>query len=240
MKISVQDKLKIERDKHISGEQLLEEIKSILAEDDARDADILKEIYRSHADGEDFTNNFNPDLLDTDYIYHENQIKHICTIYRLRFLDSHFFKDDLPYEALIKTKKLQKEHQTTLSGFKIMAPAKSFRLKNADDPLLFAPIGNGYYYLIHKWGNDLNRLRKIRMWPWRNLDCMIAFLITLTLLITIAFPKYLFTRDLTPAKFIAIAVLLFPWVGGLAMFYIVKNGKNFSHVIWKSVYFNSK
>ncbi|WP_395062778.1 hypothetical protein [Flavobacterium sp.] len=36
-----------------------------------------------------------------------------------------------------------------------MAPSKAFNLKKYDDPLLFAPIGNDYYYLIHKWGNDL-------------------------------------------------------------------------------------
>ena len=41
-----------------------------------------------------------------------------------------------------------------------MAPSKLFELENYDDPLLFASLGDGYYYLIHKWGNDLSFLEK--------------------------------------------------------------------------------
>ena len=37
-----------------------------------------------------------------------------------------------------------------------MAPSALFRLEKTDDPLLFVPLGNNYYYLVHKWGNDLH------------------------------------------------------------------------------------
>ena len=50
-----------------------------------------------------------------------------------------------------------------------MAPSVLFRLEKKDDPLLFVPLGNEYYYLIHKWGNDLHPFRKALMWPFKNI-----------------------------------------------------------------------
>ena len=97
------------------------------------------------------------DLLETDKIFHIDQIKKLAINFRLRFLDSHLFKNQIPDEAITKIRVLEKNHKTTLQGFKIIAPSKTFQLENYDDPLLFAPIGNNYYYLIHKWGNDLSR-----------------------------------------------------------------------------------
>jgi len=235
---NIKDKLKAERDKFISGEELLSDIKTILAEDNAVETAIKKQIAAPREGGNAITNDFNLDLLHSDHIYHTDQLKRICTIYRLRFLDSHYFKDELPYEALRKTKHLQKAHETTLKGFKILAPEKAFRLKNADDPLLFAPIGNGYYYLIHKWGRDLSPWRKLMMWPFRNLECMIGFLFVLSILLTAIFPKDVFSTHLTGPEFFIIVFFMFKWVGGLAIFYLFKKGKNFSPAVWRSPYFN--
>lgn len=238
-KINIKNKLRRERDKFTSGEKLLQNIETILAEDRARENKIYREITRGAGISVPLTNDFILDLLDTDKIYHIDQIKEICILYRLRFLDSQYFKDDLPYEALWETKQLQRKHQTTLKGFKILAPAKAFRLKNADDPLLFVPIGNDYYYLIHKWGNDLHPLRKIIMWPMRNLECMVFFLLGLSILLTIIFPKQLFTKNLTGPEFFIIALFMFNWVGGIAIYYLFKKGKNFSPSVWRSHYFNA-
>ena len=105
-------------------------------------------------------NKFTFDLLDTDKIYHIDQIKEICIDYRLRFLDSKFFKGEIPQEGISRIKALEKAHNIEIKGFKIIAPSKLFRLEDKDDPLLFAPIGNQYFYLIHRWGNDLHPLRK--------------------------------------------------------------------------------
>jgi len=57
-----------------------------------------------------------------------------------RYLHPKYFKNEFPQEAINKIKALEKEHNITLSGFKIMAPSKLFKLENPDDPLLFAPI----------------------------------------------------------------------------------------------------
>lgn len=45
----------------------------------------------------------------------------------------------------------------------IMAPKQSFKLEERPkDPLLFYKINDEYYYLIHKWGNDLSVFRRVR------------------------------------------------------------------------------
>ena len=64
-------------------------------------------------------NNFDFNKLPKTRIYHIDHIKKVCIDYRLRFLDIKYFKNKLPIEALNKIKKLEKNHKTKLSEFKI-------------------------------------------------------------------------------------------------------------------------
>ena len=120
----------------------------------------LVDIIEPHTSVTQSSNNFDFDQLETQRIFHLNQIRKVCIDYRLRFLDLKYFKGNIPKEGINKITQLEKEHQTSLEGFKIMAPSVLFRLKKTDDPLLFVPLGNNYFYLVHKWGNDLSFFRK--------------------------------------------------------------------------------
>ena len=115
-------------------------------------------------------NSFDFDQLESHRIYHLDQIREVCIDYRLRFLDIKYFKNDLPESAHQAINKIETDHGTVLANFKVMAPSVLFRLERKDDPLLFVPIGNNYYYLVHKWGNDLHPLRKLLMWPFKNIS----------------------------------------------------------------------
>ncbi|MAN27304.1 MULTISPECIES: hypothetical protein [Mesonia] len=236
-KINVEKQLIKARNKKITEEGLLHQVKKILEQDEKKENEILKKIEEN--DGQSISNDFNFELLESDKIYHIEQIKNICITYRLRFLNSHYFKAELPYEAIQQIKQLQKKHQITLSGLKIIAPSKSFRLENADDPLLFAPIGNDYYYLIHKWGNDLHPLRKLYAWPFKSLENLILLIIALSIGITALLPDDLFSKNQTTAEFIMIAFFMVKWIGGMAIFYGFKKGKNFNSAIWNSKYYNA-
>ena len=66
-----------------------------------------------------------------------------------------------------------------------MAPSKLFKLKNADDPLLFTSLGNDYFYLIDKWGNDLSYFRKISMWPFKSLTNILIFVSIISIFLTL-------------------------------------------------------
>ena len=77
-------------------------------------------------------NSFIIDLLDKNRIYHINQIKVVCINYRLRFLDIKYFKNKIPVEALNQIELLEKEHNNSISDFKIMAPSKWIKMMSKE------------------------------------------------------------------------------------------------------------
>ncbi|WP_299261698.1 hypothetical protein [uncultured Aquimarina sp.] len=184
-------------------------------------------------------NNFIFDYLKSPNIYHIDQIKKICIDYRLRFLDSKYFKGKLPQEAISKIMDLEKIHETELKGFKIIAPSKLFKLANADDPLLFAPMGNDYYYLIHKWGDDLHPFRKLMMWFFKSFENLLILTFLVSLLITFMVPQGLFSKESNTSEFIMIFLFMFKSVAAVVLFYGFALGKNFNTAIWDSKYFNA-
>jgi hypothetical protein len=233
---NIEDRLKRHRNKQITEKDLLQEVNDILRSDDEKDAEVLHTLNKGH---ETLRNDFTFDLLASEQIYHIDHIKSICIDYRLRFLDSKYFKGKLPYEAISKIKSLEKEHDTKLEGFKIIAPSKLFKLENADDPLLFAPIGNGYYYLIHKWGNDLNPFRKLMMLPFRNFENLVLFTLMVSFLATLVVPNGLFSNKMGAAEFWMIFFFMFKSVAAVVIYYGFAAGKNFNTAIWNSKYFNA-
>ncbi|SIQ60490.1 hypothetical protein [Maribacter ulvicola] len=183
--------------------------------------------------------NFNIDLLEGSKIYHIEEIKQICIDYRLRFLDTKYFKGPIPPEALSKIKSLEKEHHLEITAFKIIAPSKLFKLKDKDDPLLFAPLGNGYHYLIHQWGNDLNPLRKLLMWPFKNIVNLAFLVLLISFVITILIPNGLLSKSNSNAHFLLLFLFIFKSITSVVIFYGFAMGKNFNTAIWNSKYFNS-
>lgn len=233
---NIQQQLERARSKTTSKEQILAEVYAVLDKEAEKESEILQKIENSSNDTGNF---FDFELLKSENIFHINQIEQICVNYRLRFLDTKYFKGKIPQEAIFKIKNLEKEHQTSLQGFKIIAPSKLFKLENADDPLLFAPMGNDYFYLIHKWGNDLHPLRKLMMWPFKHLENFIALLLVLSFVVALLIPDGLFAPQQTTTQFLMIFFFAFKWVAGLSIFYGFKKGKNFSSAIWRSKYYNA-
>jgi len=176
------------------------------------------------------------DKLETNRIVHINTIKKICINYRLRFLDINFFKGDIPSEAIDKIKNLELEHNTKIDQFKIMAPSIMFRLKKTDDPLLFTPLGNDYFYLIHKWGNDLKGLRRLRMWPFLSLKNLLLTLLTVSYLLTLITPLKIFSNNPDSSSFWLLYLFMFKAIVSIVLFLGVSLGKNFNPQIWNSKY----
>lgn len=234
---NIQSELEKQRQSSVTKKELLSEIQDIFKQVDLKDQDVYE---RTTSSSDDTTNRFDLDVLETNRIFHINDIKRICIIYRLRFLDSHLFKADLPYEAIQGIKDVEKTHQTQLSGFKIMGPSKLFKLANADDPLLFAPIGNGYYYLIHKWGNDLSPFRRIIMWPLKSLENFVLSALITSFLMTSLLPQGFFMKkEDAGIEFFILFIFMFKWLCGMALYYGFSKGKNFNSAIWTSRYYNA-
>ena len=181
-------------------------------------------------------NNFDLDKLATANIFHIDNIKNTCIDYRLRFLDLKYFKNDLPQEAFDKIARLEAVHGTTLSGFKIMAPSKLFRLKNTDDPLLFVPIRNDYFYLIHQWGDDLSPFRKLFMWPFKNIWNLMVLIMGISWIATSLTPMAIFSKTTSWSTYWMVYFFMFKAIAAIVLFYGFALGKNFNPAIWNSKY----
>lgn len=234
---NLQKKLEALRKKEMVEQELLEEVQRILHDQNNSEAEILQRITEGNPDGIDH-NNFNFDNLESGRIFHLSQIENICINYRLRFLSTKLFRGELPAEALLAVKELEATHSTTLEGFKIIAPAEYFRLENADDPMLFAPIGNNYFYLIHKWGTDMHPLRKLMMWPLKDLENLIIFSFFSSFLLSFGIRELFFSTYRETSEFLVIFMYTFKSVIGLVFFYGIALGKNFSSGNWNSKYYN--
>lgn len=224
------------RAKRISEQSIMMDVERILIENE-RDRE--KIVSRLEGDSYEKENDLKFELLETDRIFHLEDIKEMCVNYRLRFLDSKYFKGDIPEEAISKIRAIEKEHQTVLKGFRIMAPAKLLKLQNADDPLLFSPIGNDYYYLIHKWGTDLHPFRKFLMWPYKNFENLVFTIFVLSILLTMITPIGLFTKTAAMQEYLLLFLFIFKGVAGMVLFYGFAKGKNFNCAIWDSKYYNA-
>jgi len=235
-KTNIEERLQYLKNKQTNEQDILQAVHKLLAVDNHKDDLVLETLSKSNDANH---NDFVFDLLETERIYQLDQIKEICINYRLRFLDSKYFKGELPYEAILKIKSLEKKHNTKLNGFKIIAPSKLFKLENADDPLLFAPIGNGYYYLIHKWGNDLNPFRKILMWPYKSFGNLIIATLLVSLIATGLFPEGVFSNKPNSTQAGMIFFFIFKSIAAVVIYYGFAAGKNFNTAIWNSKYFNA-
>ncbi|TAI49031.1 hypothetical protein [Flagellimonas allohymeniacidonis] len=217
-------------------EKILAQVQHILNREKRRTEKISETLgSKKHTPGNDFVF----DLLETEKIYHIDQIKKICIDYRLRFLDSRYFKGKIPATAFEKITQLENQHHIEIEGFKIMAPSKLFKLEDKDDPLLFAPIGNDYFYLIHKWGNDLHPLRKLLVWPFKSIVNLTVFTLLISYLVTLMVPSGLFSKNDSSAEFWIIYFFMFKCIASVVIFYGFALGKNFNPAIWNSKYFNA-
>ena len=234
-KITLEQELLAERAKFKSETAILEEVSHILDENEAVRKNIISALKAKTSTE---SNDFDINLLDTDKIFHLVQIRSVCVDYRLRFLDTVYFKDGIPEEAITKIHALEKSHETTLGGFKIMAPSKAFQLLSYDDPLLFAPIGNDYYYLIHKWGKDITPTRKWLVMPFKNLLNFMFFSVVVSLLITCLTPENNLSKAVPMANII-IFLFAFKSIVAVFMYAFFMMGKNFNVAIWDRKYFNN-
>lgn len=232
-KINIREKLDREKQKDSTPDHILKEVYEILLQADASEERIAENMAGKTGSA---GNPFDFELLEGSRIYHVKHIRHIAINYRLRFLDSRYFKGKIPPEAIAKIKGLEEQHRIEIKGFKVLAPSKLFKLDDRDDPILFAPIGNDYFYLIHKWGKDLHPLRKILMWPFKSILNLFVVIVVLSYLITLSIPGGLFSKSDSSVQFWVLFVFMFNSIATIVIYYAIAKGKNFNPAIWNNKY----
>jgi hypothetical protein len=182
---------------------------------------------------------YNPDKIDSNRLFHVDQIRKICIDYRLRFLDFNFFKGGVPDEAYTKLKEFELNHPDLDLNIKMMAPTKLFQLENYDDPLMFISLGNNYYYLIHKWGNDMSYFRKMFMWPFKNIYNILVYIAIISLFFTTFVPDGIFFYKNNPEiQFFVVFLFMFKSLAAIFIYFGFAMGKNFNENIWNSKFYN--
>lgn len=230
-KVNLFDELIREREKTINSKELNAIIKNIWSKEDYKKDHIIKSLNKRNNSK---FNNLKFDKMESKNIFHQDTIKKICVRYRLRFLDSNLFKGEYPKNITSIIKNVEIKHDTTLSNFMIMAPSKLFKIKSPDDPILFVPIGNNYYYLIHKWGEEFNVFRKLLVLPFKNIDNLTIF----SVLVSVVFS--LLCKVIMPSlTFSEVFILFLFLVKGFIfiffyMFFLTR--RNFNESIWNSKY----
>ena len=185
-KINLKDELKKFQSKENSD--ILDLVNNQLLNDELMENNIKKNLNSCS------TTNENIDLVtyNENDVYDLKSIKSIAVKYRLRFLPTKYFKNEIPQEAIFKTKSLEKKNNTSIKNFHILAPATSFDLEDVNkDPLLFAPLKNGKYLLIHQWGTDLAWYKKLSALPFRSLESILISIGFVALFLSLITPTWL-------------------------------------------------
>lgn len=213
--------IKAVRDARISEEDFIASFYELLESHETKQDYIAKNITTAKAE-----HALHLGLLNPNQIFHIDDIQQIARVFRLRFLDIKYFKAEIPTEAYQKIQDLEEQHQTKLGGFKILAPAKLLQLESAEDPLLFIPLQNKYYYLIHKWGKDIKPYRKWLMWPMQTYKHMLVCVLLASIVLTLVL--LLFIKNWTAQTALLQFMYNFQALIGLTAFYMISFGKNFS------------
>ncbi len=230
-KVNLFEELLVERNKQISSEELNSLIEDIWSKEDNKTNRISNSLKDTNNDN---INQLKFDEMETKNIFHKDTIKKICVRYRLRFLDSNLFKGDYPKNITKIIGDIEKKHNTKLNNFMIMAPSKLFKIKSPDDPILFVPIGNDYYYLIHKWGEEFNYLRKLLVLPFKNIDNLTIFSVLVS--VFFALLGKLFIPSLTSSEVFILFLFLVKGFIFIFFYMFFLTRRNFNESIWDSKY----
>lgn len=224
--------LKEKQKTYKQGNYLLTEANRILNEDLFSEKKILNNLQaynRSH------------ELLDEQFLNKVNlfslhEIKQICITYRLKCLDSRFYKAEIPYEAVLKIKNLNDNFQKELKQFKVLGSGEAFSEKGDGALYLFSKTNNGNYYLIHTWGKAFNWTRKLKYWPLQYFENLFVSIAFFTLILTLSLPTGFISLDETVGYWsgfrIAAFFHLLIFNMGVTAYIGFAFSKNFSSSVW--------
>jgi hypothetical protein len=219
-----------------SPPDLIQEAYALLQEDAQKDEEILGRLKIS-------TPGFiHISIDDAENLFSMDEIKQICIRYRLRFLDSTFFKSKYPYDAIVRIKAFEKKYGVKFTSFHLIAPSQAFNLENINkDPLLFARINNNTFYLLHQWGYDMKWTRKIISWPLQSLRTLLLSILFVCILFAFSIPSsVMHIFSFQSEMYLRIWLTIHTFIGllGLSLWAGLSYDKTFSSLNWDSKYFN--
>ena len=177
-----------------------------------------------------------PIALDQNRIFSISDIKSVCIDYHFRFLDKKYYKAQLPYDAHIKASAFEMEVEQPVK-FKVLSEVQNFKSTYpTTQQLLFADIGNGEFYYIHKWGNEYPEYRKYMAMPYKSIEVLFGFIVLISFVLTIITPTNFITSKPHIDYFSMIRMAYFFWCviafSALFVYYIVAIRKGMNSSEW--------
>lgn len=216
--------------------ELMFEVHGLLEEEQKRD-DVIRAVVRA-------SRKQVPVRLhqpDPARVFDLESIRLTCIKYRLRFLEGAYFKGDIPGQAVHAIRSLEARSRGPITSYMVMAPSQRFKLCDSEvDPLLFVPIGNDRYYLVHKWGGDFAPWRQVAYWPVRGPLQLITMVLVLSALLTALVPTAVIGAgpDFFSAQRLLLLVYTSMVFSGFTAFGWFAFFGQFSAQAWNSRYFN--
>ena len=139
------------------------------------DNDVVKETQIENNIKKSSSKNYFAEIItnSNEDIFNIESIKKIAIQHRLRFLPTKYFKNEIPKEAIFKIKEIEKANNLSVEHYFILAPSQAFDLEDCNkDPLLFIPLKNKNYLLVHQWGDDLGWIKKALALPLKTIESM--------------------------------------------------------------------
>lgn len=235
-RLDIEKELIRERDKARSGEnQVMLEAERILKKDLFSEEKILENLKQYNravevVDEED---------VDASQVFTLSEIRRMAVLYRLKFLESKIYKPEIPYEAVLKIKYINETFKKEIRLFRVLSTPESFVSGAAtSSSALFAKTNYDNYYLLHRWGEKISPMRRLKSWPMRRFENLFITVILLTLIITLSIPTRLISLDpkatywsgYRAAAFFHL--LIFDM--GVTAYFTFAFSKNFSSSIWNS------
>lgn len=236
-KIDIEDQLvRLRKKKRGGQEEVLSEVKRILNNDLFTEKKILEHLGH-------YNKSFNvldEEEVGSEHVYTESELKQVAVRYRLKFLESKLYKQDIPYEAILKIKSLDKQFKKDLKEFRILAPHETFLRKGEfEQSTLFVGTNHQNYYLIHTWGQKLKWQRKLKYWPLRNFETLATTLLVFTLIVTLSLPTHFITLDSKATYWCGYRAAAFFHLlifhTGVTIYFTFAFAINFSSSVWNRV-----
>ncbi|MDI1355438.1 MAG: hypothetical protein PSX36_10990 [bacterium] len=219
-----------------TDEQILAEVKRILNNDLFAENKILEHLGK-------YNQSFrflDEEEVGSEFVYSELALKQVAVAHRLKFLESKFFKQDIPYEAILKIKSLNNQFKKELNEFRILAPHKTFLKKGEfEQSSLFVGTNHQNYYLIHSWGKELKWHRQLKYLPLRSFETLAGSIILFTLILTLSLPTEFITLDAKANYWCGYRAAAFFHLlifnSGMTIYFTFAFALNFSSSIWNKL-----
>lgn len=223
----------LRKKRQASGGTLVSEAHKILKKDLFAENKILQNLslYKTSvlvADEED---------LDSSKILSLEEIKTLATLYRLKFLESKYFKPEIPFEVIGRLQNLNEDYKKHISDFYILSVPESFeKADTKEKAFVFLKTNYDNYYLLHNWGKELSKRRKLAYWPLRKFENLVVAVLIVTLIIDLSLPTRLITLDRSAAYWSGYRAAAFFHLlifnSGVTVYFTFAFARNFSSTVW--------